>query len=92
MACGYLLWADASSSHSRLSTLGQVQIDSILQLLCPLLVMFTLKVTRSESSAHRLFCTFCALAKLRSVTLQCSLRCTIPELIVHTMCTTENLN
>lgn len=72
MACGDPSWAGASNSHSRLSTLVQVQIDSTVQILRPLLVTFTLKVTGSESSAHGPFCTFCTLAKHRNVTLQCS--------------------
>lgn len=66
--CGDLLWAGVS----RLSVLGQVQGDSIVQLLHPLLVLLTLEVTGSENSAHRPFCSICTLTEPRSVILQCS--------------------
>lgn len=63
VACGDPSWAGAS----RLSVLGQVQVDGI-QLLHPLLVLFTLEVTGSENFAHNSFCSICTSTEPRSVT------------------------
>lgn len=55
VVCGVPSWAGAS----RLSMLEQVQVDSTVQLLHSLLVLFTLEVTGSENLSDSSFCSIC---------------------------------